>query len=90
MPPQAETAHLGAAQHPAVQRGTAVRAHLRGGAAGGAVRARQARGAGVRTGLDAAEAGGKRGIQALQHVLHDLCVEVAVLWADLLEGRQVC
>jgi hypothetical protein len=43
----------------------------------------------VRTGRDAAEEGGTRSVQAVQHDLHDLGVEVVVLGADLLDGWQL-
>jgi hypothetical protein len=44
----------------------------------------------VHTGLQTAEAGSKRLVQAVQHVLQDLHVEVAVPRPDLLDGWQLC
>ena len=52
-----------------------------------AVPALQARVAGVLTCLQAAEAGGKRLVQAVQHILQDLRVEVAVVGPHRLDDR---
>src|SRR5262245_60704996 len=54
-------------------------AHLRIGEAVIAIFALQTWGAGSLTGLQAAEEGGERLVQAMQHVLQDLRVDLAVL-----------
>jgi hypothetical protein len=80
-------------EHPAVQRGTAmltVCAHLQKGEAVIAVLALQARVAGLRTGLQTADEGGTRLIQTIEHVLHDLRVDVVVFGPHRLDGRQLC
>src|SRR5215469_17889129 len=99
MQPQADPADLRQAEHAAVHyRATmptmptmpTMRADLRRGKAIVAVRALQALVARLCACRDASKAGGQRRVQAVQHVLQDLRVEVAVLGPYLLAGRQLC
>ena len=90
MQAQPHTADLRQAEHAAVEDGTAMRAHLRRGEAVIALCALETRIAGVLTCLHAAAAGGKRFVQAVQHLLQDLRVEVALFGPYLFDGRQLC
>jgi hypothetical protein len=69
MQSHADTPDLGQTQHLAVQCCTAVLAHLRIGEAVVTVLALKARVAGLLTRLHATEEGGKRLVQAVQHIL---------------------
>jgi hypothetical protein len=68
----------------------AMSAHLWVCEAGGAVLALKAWVARSLTDLQAPEEGGTRFIQAMQHVLQDLRVDLALFGPNLLDGRQLC
>jgi hypothetical protein len=87
--PDGNTPNLGEAEDTTIQHRAAMLAHLRIGEAVVAVPALEAGITGRLAHLDAAEERLKGLVQAVQHILQDLRVEVAVFGPHLLDARQL-